>query len=70
MIEAQFVNDKVFRFALGNHDYAESLITAEWLINSMEKAKAIDLTVIGMGYLKAVELLLFDLICLIRMKIG
>lgn len=29
----------------------------------MKKAKAIDLTIIGMGYFKAVEQLLYELIC-------
>ena len=48
--------------AFGTNDFAESLITAEWLFDSMQKAAAIDLTVIGMGYFKAVEQLLFDLI--------
>lgn len=62
MIESQYLKDKVCRIALGDHDFAESLITAEWLINSMEKAKAIDLTVIGMGYLKAVEQLLLPVL--------
>ena len=34
----------------------------------MKGAKAIDLTVIGMGYFKAVEQLIFDLICLQKNK--
>ena len=50
--------------ALGDSDFSESLITAEWLYVSMKKAQAIDLTVIGMGYFKAVEQLLYSLICL------
>ena len=49
---------------MGSHDFAESLITAEWLYSSMKKASAIDLTTVGMGYLKAVEQLLYELICL------
>lgn len=49
---------------VGSHDFAESLITAEWLYSSMKQAKAIDLTVIGTGYFKAVEQLLYELICL------
>ena len=63
-IRKQFLDDKTLLTMLGSRDFAESLITAEWLYDSMKKAKAIDLTIIGMGYFKAVEQLLFDLICL------
>ncbi len=62
-IYGQF-NNKMGLCLIGENDFAESLITAEWLYDSMKKAKAIDLTIIGMGYLKAVEQLLYDLICL------
>ena len=64
LIWDQFVNDKYLRIMFGKHDFAESFLTAEWLYHSMKMAKAIDLTVIGMGYFKAVEQLLFELICL------
>lgn len=60
----RFIDEKVYRLLLGSHDFSESLITAEWLLDSMKKAQAIDLTVIAMGYFKAVEQLLFDLVCL------
>lgn len=63
-IKEQFFNGKTFQGLLGSNDYAESLVTAEWLFDSMKKAQAIDLTIIGMGYFKAVEQLLFELICL------
>lgn len=63
-IKKQFFDDKAFSVLLGSHDFAESLITAEWLYSSMKKASAIDLTTVGMGYLKAVEQLLYELICL------
>lgn len=62
LLERQFFNEKYYQLLLGNCDFAESFITAEWLYGSMMKAKAIDLTVIGMGYLKAIEQLLFELI--------
>ena len=67
-LRQQFLDDKMLLTMLGNHDFSESLITAEWLFDSMKKAKAIDLTVIGMGYFKAVEQLLYDLICLHKNK--
>lgn len=63
-LKHRFSDDKVYLVMLGNHDFAESLLTAEWLYDSMHKAKAVDLTVVGMGYLKAVEQLLYELICL------
>lgn len=64
IIEEQYFVEKISLIILGKHDFAESLITAEWLYSSMKQAKAIDLTVIGMGYFKAVEQLLYELICL------
>lgn len=67
-LKRRFVDDRYFLTLLGNHDFAESLITAEWLFDSIKKAKAIDLTVIGMGYFKAVEQLLFELICKYKNK--
>ena len=63
-LKQQFFNDKTYQGLLGSQDFAESLVTAEWLFDSMKKAQAIDLTIIGMGYFKAVEQLLFELICL------
>lgn len=63
-IKKQFFDDKAYQGLLGSRDFAESLVTAEWLFDSMKKAQAIDLTIIGMGYFKAVEQLLFELICL------
>lgn len=63
-IRKQFLDDRTLLTLLGSKDFAESLITAEWLYDSMKKEKAIDLTIIGMGYFKAVEQLLYDLICL------
>ena len=61
-ITKQFIEDKRFLVMLGSGDFAESLITAEWLRDSMKKAQAIDLTAIGMGYFKAVEQLLYEIL--------
>ena len=63
-LEEQFFKYKTFLGLLGSKDYAESFVTAEWLFDSMKKAQAIDLTIIGMGYFKATEQLLYELICL------
>ncbi len=61
---AQFIDLRYYSVMVSNHVFAESLITAEWLRDSMRKAKAIDLTAVGMGYFKLVEQLLYELICL------
>lgn len=66
LLTKYFLEEKNYLTGLGDSDFAESLITAEWLYDSMKKARAIDLTVIGMGYLKAVEQLLYRVICLHR----
>jgi hypothetical protein len=63
-LKEQFFNSNTFLGLLGSNDYAESLGTAEWLFDSMKKAQTIDLTIIGMGYFKAIEQLLFELLCL------
>lgn len=64
MIKQQFISEEFYNVLLGTHDFSESIITAEWLYDSLRKAQAIDLTVIGMGYFKAVEQLMWELICL------
>ena len=61
-IFTRFFKEKRFIVMLGSKDFAESLITAEWLRDSMKRAKAIDLTTIGMGYFKAVEQLLYEIL--------
>ena len=63
-----FIKHKTYLTLIGEKDFSESFITAEWLFDSMQKAKAIDLTIIGMGYFKAVEQLLFGLLCLHKNK--
>lgn len=63
-LKIQFFELQSYLGLLGINDYAESLITAEWLYDSMKKAQSIDLTIIGMGYFKTVEQLLFEMICL------
>lgn len=61
-LSKQFLDQRVYMVLLGNRDFSESIITAEWLLDSMRKAHAVDLTVIGTGYFKAAEQLLFDLV--------
>ena len=61
-LKKQFLSDGICKLLLAGNDYAESLTTAEWLLDSMKKAHAIDLTVIGTGYFKATEQMLYALI--------
>lgn len=63
-VKEQFIDQKEYTILLGNTVYAESFITAEWLYRSMRAAKAIDLTIIAMGYFKAIEQLYYAVICL------
>lgn len=63
-IREQFLEQKTYLMMIGANDFAESFVTAEWLRDSMGKAGAIDLTAIGLGYFKAVEQLMYTLICL------
>lgn len=62
IMRERYLHNETFLIAFGKNDFAESIMTAEWLFDSMKRAAAIDLTVIGLGYFKAVEQLLFDLI--------
>ena len=62
-LRAQFFDKRAYGVLLSQKDYAESLITAEWLYDSMRKVQSVDLTMVGMGYFKALEQLLFELIC-------
>lgn len=61
-IKNTFINNGLYSLMIGNNVFAESFVTAEWLLDSMKKAKAIDLTVIAMGYFKSFEQLLYQLI--------
>ena len=61
-LRCQFIDKNVYTSLLSNCDFAQSIVTSEWLYYSMKKAKAIDLTIIGVGYFKAIEQLLFNVI--------
>lgn len=61
-IKRQFVDDKYYYLLLGTSDVSESLTSAEWLYDSIKKAKAIDLTAIAIGYFKSIEQLLYYLL--------
>lgn len=63
-IRKQFLDQKCYLMMVGINDFAESFVTAEWLRDSMGRAGAIDLTAVGLGYFKAVEQLMYALICL------
>ena len=57
-----YINEKKYLQVISDNAFSQSFITAEWLFDSMNKAKAIDLTVIAMGYFKSIEQLLYCII--------
>lgn len=59
-----FMNSNMSSFVYSEMDYAESLISAEWLYRSFKKAKAIDLSIVAIGYFKFVEQLLYSFMTL------
>lgn len=63
-IQNQFESDVTTKICMSKLDFVESLLTSEWLCNSLIDCKAIDLTSIGSGYFKAGEQLLYSIICL------
>ncbi len=64
-IQAQYLKNGLYLMILGNAEYAESLITAEWLYDSLKKAQAIDLTSVAMGYFKSSEQFLSTVVTLL-----
>ena len=68
MIYKQFIDDKYYRLLLYNREIADSLITSEWLYDTLKNAQAIDLTPIAVGFLKAVEQVIFTMIGLYKEK--
>lgn len=69
-LEAQFLEGGLYLAAVGTEDFATSLVTAEWLYESLGKMRGVDLTPIVMGYTKAVEQLLYRLAYLHREDAG
>lgn len=59
IIEKHFFEEKNYEVLLGLESFAQSYMTAEWLYASLKHAGNIDLTVIAMGYYKAIEQFLF-----------
>ena len=59
IIEKHFFDEKNYEVLLGSGDFAQSYMTAEWLFSSLNEVGNIDLTVIAMGYFKAIEQVLF-----------
>lgn len=63
-IYEQFIRKKQYMAMLGKKNFASSLVTSEWLKESLNGAEGIDLTAIAMGYFKSVEQLLYEYIIL------
>lgn len=63
-INCQFKSDVISKLFMTDLSFIESLVTSEWLRESLVDCQAIDLTSIGSGYFKASEQLLYYIICL------
>lgn len=64
IINQQFFDGGYYKAMISNRDFANSFITSEWLYDNMKMVGNIDYTSVAMGYFKAIEQLLFDLIIL------
>ena len=62
IITQRFSAKKMWKAMVGKNDFAISYVTAEWLYDSLLDSQTIDLASIIMGYCKAVEQLLFQII--------
>lgn len=62
LIDEQFINDEYCRAMVGSCEFAKSFMTAEWLYDAIGNTGFIDETAIAMGYLKAVEQLLYAIV--------
>ena len=61
-ISRQFITNRCYSALIGQSLFAESLITAEWMYYSLFNADSVDLTIIALGYFKALEQILFEYI--------
>lgn len=61
-LKSQFMGEEYYEALTGSEDFAVSFITAEWLYGSLKGMRGIDLTPVAMGYLKAIEQFLFEVI--------
>lgn len=70
VINMHLYNENNYLALIGNSDFAQSFMTAEWLYLSLGQAGNIDLTAIAMGYFKAIEQFLFLYISLLAKNIN
>lgn len=62
IIKRNIFEKKRYKLLIGNSDFAQSFMTAEWLYSSLDKSRNVDLTPISMGFFKAVEQALFTFV--------
>ncbi len=63
-IHLQFFSKNHYAAIIGDTLFAESFITAEWMYDSLLDANSIDLTVIALGFFKALEQIMYEYIIL------
>lgn len=62
VVAKQFFDKEYYKALVGNSLFAKSMITAEWMYDSMLSINKVDLTVVALGFFKALEQLLHDYI--------
>ena len=67
----QFTNEKYYELLIGNSEFARCFLTSDWLYSSFGTlAGSIDLTAISMGYYKALEQFMFEMISMYTIDKG
>lgn len=71
MLYQQFIDNKYYEILIGNSEFSRCFITSDWLYSSFGNlAGSIDLTAISMGYYKALEQFMFEMISMYTVDKG
>lgn len=63
ILKEQFLNNRYYELLIGKSEFSRCFISSEWLYSSFGSlAGSIDLTAISMGYFKALEQFMYELI--------
>ncbi|MCQ2087059.1 MAG: hypothetical protein MJZ37_03195 [Bacilli bacterium] len=71
LLHQQFIDEKYYELLIGNSEFARCFLTSDWLYSSFGNlAGSIDLTAISMGYYKALEQFMFEMISMYTIDKG